>query len=76
MALGALLEASGAEQMYSWAALGGSKRSFKTGFSDLGVQKAPKTEPKTTSKRGPKAIRAESGNFTKVEHSTKDLLDF
>ena len=44
-ALRALLEASGAQETLLESALGQPKGTLETGFSDLGGQEAPKTEP-------------------------------
>ena len=58
-AVGALLEASGAEKKILRTALERSKRNLKTGFSYLGGQRAPKTEPGKVPNRVPEATRAE-----------------
>ena len=80
MALGGLLGASwdalGAQKTLSGAALGRPKGAQETCFSDLGVQKAPKMEPRRVPKWAPKAIRAENGKTLIFDDSCKDFNDF
>ena len=61
MALGALLEASGAET-----------NKLGTALSQLGAKKVPKMGPK----QGPKAIQAENDEITKLEGRLTKFLDF
>ena len=63
-AVGALLEASGAEKKILGAALGRSKRNPKTGFSYLRGQKAPKTEPGRVQNGVPNRVLVEKGETT------------
>ena len=74
--LGRLLEASGAEKMILRAAPGRSKRNLKTGFSYLGDQKAPKTEPGRVPNRTPEATQAENGETLIVDDNTQDFVVF
>ena len=63
--LGMLLEASGAEKKILGAALGRFKRNLKRGFSYLGGQRTPKTEPGEVQNGVPNRIRVEKGEIAK-----------
>ena len=74
--LGALLDASGAEKKILGAALGRSKRNSKRGFSYLGGQKAPKTEPGRVPNRVPEATRTKNVSSCKTMFFLMDCSGF
>ena len=75
-ALGALLEAFGAQKSNWKRLLDGPRPPRRSVSACLGTEWAPKTNPRRVPNRGPKAIRAENGKTLIFNDLCKDSNDF